>query len=209
MLRVIETSRLSPASVCLFAMFVGCNGGLSALEPPELDPESAAQEAMALYDKDGDHALSKSELEACPGLAASLKVYDSDKDGMISQQEIVKRLERFVTRGIALARLSVTVTLDKKPLANATVRFVPEPYLGEEIKPASGTTRKRGSATMAVADEDLPENQKGIKGIHAGTFRVEITHPQKKIPAKYNTDTKLGYETTPGNPYASFKLKSR
>ena len=30
-----------------------------------------------------------------------------------------------------------------------------------------------------------------------------------KIPAKYNTQTTLGYETERGKPYADFDLKSR
>ena len=191
------------------ALLSGCSGGPSALAPPELDPESAAEEAITLYDADGDQKLSSSELEACPGMAVGIKTYDQDSDGMISQAEIAERLQRFVDRRVALARLAVTVTLDKRPLGNATVRFVPEPYLGSELKVATGTTRKRGTATMAVADEELPENQRGIRGVHSGTYRVEITHPDETIPKEYNTETTLGYESTPGNPYAAFHLKSR
>ena len=164
---------------------------------------------MDLYDTDGDRKLSATELEASPGLSASLATYDTDGDGMISEAEIAARLQQFVDTNVALNRLSAEVTLDGRPLGDAEVRFVPEVYLGEQIRPASGKTRKGGTASMAVADEDLPENQKGIRGIHAGTFRVEITHPEREIPAEYNTQTTLGYETTPGNPYAEFHLKSR
>ncbi len=196
-------------AVFLAAMLIGCSGRHSALHPPDLDPKAAADQAMILYDNDGDRKLSSEELSASPGLASSVQIYDQDSDGMISDTEIANRLQKFVKRGIALARLSATVTLDNKPLGGAKIRFVPETYLGEDIKIATGTTRKRGSATMAVADEDLPENQQGIRGIHAGTYRVEITHPEMELPAKYNSATTLGYETTPGNPYASFHLKSR
>ena len=164
---------------------------------------------MALYDKDGDQKLSESELQASPGLLMSINTYDTDGDQVISQEEITTRLQKFVEYGVALLRLSASVTLDGRPLGGATIRLVPEPYLGDELKAAIGTTRSKGSASMAVPDEDLPENQKGIRGIHAGTYRVEITHPEKTIPAKYNTETTLGYEATPGNPYATFNLKSR
>ena len=191
-----------------FAGFAGCSRGPSALAPPKIAPESAAAEAMALYDADGDKKLSSAELESCPGMADGMKIYDQDNDGTISQAEIATRLQRFVNRQVALARLSVTVTLNKRPLGNALIRFVPEPYLGDEVKVATGTTRKRGSATMAVAQEELPKNQKGIRGVHSGTYRVEITHPDEEIPKRYNTETSLGYESTPGNPYASFNLKS-
>jgi hypothetical protein len=200
---------------CWFALtviamgMVGCSGAPSALLPPDLDPEAAAEQAIALYDKDGDGALSLDELEACPGILASLEVYDQDDNEKISQEEIAQRLEKYVDQGVTLARLSARVSLDNKPLGEATVRFIPESYLGEGIKTASGLTRKGGSASMAVADEELPENQKGIRGIHPGTYRVEITHSTIKVPAKFNTSTTLGYETTPGNPYAMFKLQSR
>ena len=198
----------------LFALGVvvgiaGCSGRPPALRPPDLDPESAAKVAIALYDKDGDGILSSTELEACPGMLESLTTYDRDSDEKISQEEIVQRLQRFVARGVSLSRVAASVRLDGGPLGGATIRFIPEQYLGDEIKRATGVTRRQGSATMAVAVEDLPENQKGIRGVHSGTYRVEITHPEISIPAKYNTETTLGYETKPGEPYVSFELKSR
>jgi hypothetical protein len=200
--------RLLALSV-ICAGVVGCSGGPPALRPPVLDPESAAKEAVALYDKDGDGILTADELKACPGILVSLELYDQDGDGSVTEAEIAARLSDFVDRNVALSRLSATVLLDRRPLGGATIRLVPEPYLGEEIKQAVGTTRKGGSGSVAVADEDLPDNQKGIRGIHSGTYRVEITHPEISIPAKYNTETTLGYETKPGDPYATFELKSR
>jgi hypothetical protein len=193
----------------LCVLLFGCSGGVTALKPPVLDPKSAAKGAIGCYDKDGDGNLSLLELEACPGILESIAIYDLNNDKIISQEEIAQRLEKFVNRSVALARLSATVRFNNRPLGGASIRFIPETYLGDEIKPALGQTRQKGSATMAVADGDLPENQRGIRGIHTGTYRVEITHPEVKIPAKYNTETELGYETTPGNPYAKFDLKSR
>ncbi|MEQ8616217.1 MAG: EF-hand domain-containing protein [Lacipirellulaceae bacterium] len=179
------------------------------MELPDLDPADAAQQAVELYDKDDNQSLSKEELASCPGLLMSLKAYDLDSDESISEEEIKSRLKKLVEKAAALSRVTVTLKLNKKPLPGATIRFVPEPYLGEAIKSATGKTLKRGVASMAVADEELPDSQKGIRGIHPGTYRVEITHPEVEIPAKYNTNTTLGYETTPGNPYASFDLKSK
>jgi hypothetical protein len=187
----------------------GCSSGPPALRSPVLDPESAAEEAVALYDKDGDGILTADELKACPGILVSLEIYDQDGDGGVTESEIVARLSGFVERNVALSRLSATVRLDRRPLGGATIRLVPEPYLGEEIRQAVGTTRKGGSGSVAVADEDLPDNQKGIRGIHSGTYKVEITHPTISIPTKYNTETTLGYETRPGDPYVTFELKSR
>ena len=198
---------LALGAVCIG--IIGCSSKPSALKPPVLDPESAAKEAMSLYDQDGDGRLSAEELKACPGIQSSLEIYDQDGDESVSEAELAARLKRFVDHNVALSRVSATVRLDQKPLGGATVRFVPEAYLGDETKEAVGITRKGGSASIAVPDEDLPENQKGIRGVNSGTYRVEITHPEIEIPAKYNTETTLGYETKPGDPYATFELKSR
>jgi len=183
-------SRLRISTVLCIAA-VGCSGGPPALRPPSLDPESAAEQAIELYDKDEDGVLSLSELKACPGMLAFLEIYDRDNDQMISPEEIVRRLQEFIDSRSALCKLSATVRLNRRPLGGATVRFIPEPYLGGEIRPATGKTRRGGSATMAIADEELPENQKGIRGIHTATYRVEITHPEIRLPAKFNTETVL------------------
>lgn len=187
---------------------VGCSGGPPALRPPALDPESAAEEAIALYDKDGDAALSTSELQSCPGLWVALKAYDQDNDNKISLAEIENRLQLFVDRETALTGLVATVTLDKQALVGAEVKFIPEPYLGKGIKPARATTQKRGAGMLAIDPADLPKNQQKIRGIHYGTYRVEITHPERDIPRKYNAETTLGYETQPGNPSVAFHLSS-
>ena len=57
--------------------------------------------------------------------------------------------------------------------------------------------------------EKAPAALKNIKLIQYGTFKVRITHPTIKIPAKYNTDTTLGYETIPGQPTVSFVLNAK
>jgi hypothetical protein len=55
--------------------------------------------------------------------------------------------------------------------------------------------------------EKAPAHLKSMKLIQYGTFKVRITHPTTKLPAKYNTDTTLGYETIPGEPFVNFALK--
>lgn len=162
-----------------------------------------------MYDFDGDGILSASELAASPGLETMLKAYDTDGDGAVAQTEFAQRLETFVRSGTALLPLSAEVKLNNRPLAGATVRFVPEGYFGNAIKPATGVTTKSGSAQMAVAAEDLPENQRKFKAVQFGTYRVEITHPEIDIPAKYNTETTLGYETVFGQPNVEFRLTNK
>lgn len=191
----------------LLSLCVGCGGGLPALQAPNIDPASATEEAMKLYDADGSGSLSSDELQSCPGLAQMIKAYDSDSDSEISRTELEERLQKFVNSRAALVPLSAKITLNNQPLVGAQVRFVPEPYFQDHIKPASGVTSVSGSARMAVAPDDLPENQRKFRGVQFGTYRVEITHPEIDIPARYNTETTLGYETVLGRPNVGFRLK--
>ena len=194
------------AIIAQLAVMSGCGHGLPALRPPDVDPDSAAAKAMEQYDKDGDGLLSATELEACPGLAKMVKEYDTDGDSSVSQAELAERLRKFAESGAALTPLTVDVRLNNLPLAGATVRFVPEDYFDDEIKVAVGKTSKSGTARMAVASEDLPENQRNLRAVQFGTYRVEITHPNVDIPARYNTETTLGYETIFGQPKVEFRL---
>ncbi len=190
-------------------MFIGCSRGPAAVHVPEVDPRQAAQLAMELYDKDHDGELTEAELAACPGILGNLSVYDLDKNGSVSQEEIEKQITELRSSRVGLTMLSVQVRLDGRPLKGARVRLVPEAYLGDEVKEAWGTSNARGIATMDIKDSDLPESDHGLLGVHYGTYKIEVTHPDVPIPAKYNTQTTLGYETEKGNPDFSVDLKSR
>jgi hypothetical protein len=200
-----------PRVVCLVLIttIYGCSGGPPALTPPDLRPASAADQAIALYDRDGSGDLSVDELQACPGMLSALKTYDLDGDGNISMDEITARLELFAKSRVALTQLVAVVRLGNRPLAGATILFVPEPYLGSAIKSATGKTGRSGGAMMDVDDSELPSNQAGLVGVQLATYRVEITHPEITIPAKYNTNTTLGYDSQPGKPSVIFNLETR
>jgi hypothetical protein len=51
-----------------------------------------------------------------------------------------------------------------------------------------------------MAAEDRPKNAPNMPLVQPGIYRVEITHPSVKIPAKYNTETTLGIEITSASP---------
>ena len=192
----------------LALLLTSCSGRAARLRPPDIDPQSAAAEAISLYDVSGDGNLSGAELLACPGINSSFDLYDTDANGMISAEEIAARLRSLTQFKTALTSLRVRVRLNGQPLGGADVKFVPEKYLGNEVKPAYGTTNRSGSASVSVAEEDLPKSQRGYRGVHYGTYKVVITHPDRAIPAKYNAETTLGYETAVGNPIAVFELSS-
>ncbi len=193
----------------LSAFTTGCSRGPTPVKPPYIDPAAASREAMELYDANHDGQLSDKELEACPGILMHRDIYDTDHDGKISREEIEDRIRKLRASRVGLTRLGVQVRMDGRPLAGATVKLVPEKYLGSDIKGAVGITGPAGSASLSIPDEDLPPAQHGLTGVHYGTYKVEITHPTIKIPAKYNTQTTLGYETERGNPFVDFDLKSR
>ncbi len=64
---------------------------------------------------------------------------------------------------------------------------------------------------LAIADDKLPSDLKGFPGIRPGYYMVEITHPSKTIPTRYNTETTLGQEVASdtGSVNLVYELKSR
>jgi hypothetical protein len=194
------------ASIGLLLVIGGCSRGPARIPAPDVDPESAADMALELYDRNGDAKLDKAELAACPGIRDMLSLYDQDGGGSVDRNEIVERLTGLLKSRIGLTQLRARVTYRGKPLSGAKVVFEPEPYLGEEVEAAEGTTDAHGSAQMSIAPEQLPEHVHNMRLVHCGTFKVRITHPQIQLPPRYNTETTLGYETRLGDPFASFAL---
>jgi hypothetical protein len=186
-----------PSAVLLL---VGCNRGPAPIQVPDFDPQTASQQALDIYDKDHNSELSKEELAACPAILASLAAYDTDKNGSVSAEEIEARLTPLRNSGVGLTQLVIEVRMNGRPLQGANVRLLPEPYFGPNIKSADGKTSRRGIAVMDIRDDDAPAGEKGLTGVHYGTYKIEVTHPTFAIPEKYNTATTLGYETQRGSP---------
>jgi hypothetical protein len=157
-----------------------------------LNPSQAGEAAITQYDSDGDQKLSAAELKGCPGI--DIAKYDTDGDKHVGADEIRARLEAFLKQGVSRLQFPCVVTLNRGPLSGATVRLVPESFFGGSIQAASGTTDGSGTATLGIED--------GIGGVGPGVYKVEITHPDQNISARYNTETTLGCEVDPTNPYA-------
>lgn len=200
--------RTLAALICFGPLLTGCNRGPTPIQVPDFDPVTASRQAIDIYDKDHNGELSKDELAACPGILANLDAYDTNKNGSVSAEEIEARLTPLRRSGVGLTQLVIEVRMNGRPLQGADVKLVPEPYLGPNVKPAYGTTSRRGIAVMDIRDEDLPASEKGVTGVHYGTFKIEVTHATRMIPAKYNTATTLGYETQRGSPDYRIELKS-
>jgi hypothetical protein len=164
---------------------------------------------MEMYDTDDDGSLSDTELAACPGILRHKQLYDKDGNGTISQQEIEEQISQLLASKVGVTSLRVQVRMNGRPLPGAQVKIIPEKYLGEDVKPAMGTTNDRGTATMDIRDSDSPASEQGLLGVHYGTYKLEVTHPTVSIPEKYNTKTTLGYETEKGNPNLVVELRDR
>jgi EF hand domain-containing protein len=187
----------------------GCMGKPARIDAPDWEPEQSADQAIASLDADGDGMLSMEELDAAPGLKYCAKGLDAegDKDGKLSRDEIYARIELYQKSRTGLKAFSCNVTLDGKPLSGATVRLVPEPFMGDAVEPNEGVSDKGGQARFQ--DEKINMSLAKI-----GMYKVEITSPDVTIPTMYNSATTLGVEILPvTDPYHQgpvvFHLKSR
>jgi hypothetical protein len=201
-------SKRVPWAIVSMLFLVGCSRGPTAFTVPKVDVEAAATKAIELYDKNGDQLLGKDELAKCPALLAKLKLYDADNNGSIDHKEIAQHLGALLNR-TGGSQLNALVLFKGQPLKDAKVVMEPEPFLGGTVSAAEGTTDGAGNAKMGIPAELAPEHLRKFKVVHYGVFKVRITHPTAKIPAKYNTDTELGYETEVGNPNATFTLSAK
>jgi hypothetical protein len=196
-------------------LLAGCTSGPARVVPVSINASSASKQAIEMYDKDGDGALSGKELDAVPGIKKNLSHYDSDNDSRVSRDEIAARLNDWSKQQLALMGCSYIVSLDGQLLSDATITLVPEGYLGPNVKPATGVTMPTGLARVSHADEDLPKTANGrpLAGVKGGTYKVQVTHPTRKIPAKYNTATELGeeiaYDLNPNGAAITLSLTSK
>jgi hypothetical protein len=185
-------SRASFSIACLLTLLlaIGCGKVKSVI----IDPVATSAAAIKQYDKNGDSVLDETELKGCPGLLGAMRAYDESKDKKLSAEEIAAQIDEMYQRGVGLTTIDCTVSLDGSPLSGATVKFIPEEFLGPEISPAEGVTNNSGYASIGIDAELLPKELRRQSLLRVGIYRVEITHPSKKIPAKYNTESELGFE---------------
>lgn len=185
----------------------GCARDPDRFEAPAVNPSNAAALAMEFYDSNVDGSLDEEELKKCPGLLLKKASYDTDGNGSLSQSEIEGGISNLFGRGTGGTQLRCTVLYKGRPLSGANVVMEPEPYLGDAVQTATGTTDGAGTAQLAIPAEYLPAHFQRVKAVHYGTFKFRITHPSINIPPKYNTETELGYETEVNNPLVRFELK--
>ncbi len=168
----------------------GCSKGPSRLHPPSIDASAAGSQAVEMYDADRDGKISGAELDKCPALKAAIKQIDPSGENAITAAKITARVKQWQDSKLGRMSMSCTVLRNGRPLANAEVNFVPEKFLGENVKTATGKTDKNGVAMISVPTKDRSDPP----GVAPGLYRVEVTKAGEKIPAKYNMETTIGQE---------------
>jgi len=176
--------------VCLFA--AGCSDAPSRIHPPSIDAGSAGAGAIEKYDKNNDGRVAGEELQAAPTLRAAIDQIDANKDGAVTADEVADRIREWQESLVGKMAAMCQVKYNGQPLPGAKVVFDPEPWLGDEIKAASGTTDEYGMAMVSVPKD--PDDPDDAPGVAPGFYLVRITSDQFNIPAKYNTETTLGCE---------------
>lgn len=179
----------------LLGLISGCSPGGAA----SVSPEAAAALAVEQYDSNHDGSIDSKELTKCPPLVVALPAYDANGNGSIEMDEISQRLKRLYASSITLAEVSINVTADGQPLSGAVVRLRPAEFMGPGMTSAEGTTDETGIAKPAIAEEHVPTEFRGSPLVQFGPYLVEVTHPERQIPAKYNTASELGIEVDPSS----------
>jgi hypothetical protein len=163
----------------------GCGSRASSRVLPIPVPADAAQNAIAMYDTDKNGYLDAAELEKVPSLKFAF--VGANK---VTAEDIAARFEEWQRTRFGRMSFLVRVTRKGQPVPDATVTLVPESFLGPAFQTATGQTDRMGSAMMSgpvAGPEDAP-------GVSPGFYRLQITKPGEKIPAKYNTETVFGLE---------------
>jgi hypothetical protein len=198
------------SAVCWLGLAIvtaGCSRTPSGPSRPKVDAAAAARAAIAKYDANGDGKLDAKELKKCPGLLDALRRADANGDKTLGEEEIAARMQKWYAGKAAIVDALTQVTLDGKPLEEATVTYEPEEFLGADFKSASGKTDARGQVAPAGADPKFP-------GLYPGVYRVKISKEvggKEIVPKQYNSETELGKEIAPDGPRGTilFQLKSR
>lgn len=185
--------------IALFAMCAvcaSCARGPSRVYPPAIDAAAAGAEAIKLYDTNKDRKISGDELDKCPALKSAMNRLDTAQTGAITAEQITDRIKRWQETKLGRTGVTAMVLRGGVPLEGATVRLVPEAFLGQNMKVAQGVTNMHGAASLSIETKGADDPP----GVPPGFYRVEITKDGVNIPAKYNAETILGVEIALDSP---------
>lgn len=191
--------------VALFGCGLGCNDGATRVLPEAIDA-NAAQNAVEMLDLNKDGLIDSEELANSPGLRAAMSRVDTNGDEKLSAAEIGARILSWQKSKVGRLALPCRFTQAGQPLAQASVSLIPEPFLGDKLKPVSVVTDSQGMVVFSSA-----ANLKDPQGVSVGFYRVEVRKQDGSVPAKFNVQTTLGIEvaidsTAIANGFATFEI---
>jgi hypothetical protein len=197
---------ISPQFVWFILLLIaGCSRAPSRIVPPTVDP-TASDKAIEQCDQNGDGVLDDKELSKAPSLKSAMARIDKNGDRNIDAAEIAARFAAWEESKVGLMPVTIRLSIQGKPVTEADVTLLPEPFLGDAFKPARGKSNQHGVAVMQISE--LPDE----RGVSSGFYRIEVSKKSngvETIPAKYNAQTQLGLEVEPASPEsrdASFNL---
>lgn len=182
---------------CFAAIFLplmvslGC-GDSSRVAAPEFDAVAIATGAISAYDGNSDGEISKAEAKKSP---FAIDRWDEDSSGGISEDEIQARIGKYMEKKTGMLDVTCRVTVNGRPLDGATVEFVPEDFMGGAIQTAEATTDIDGMAMPAIPE--IVAKDPVLTGVQPGLYRIQVTHSDIKLPAKYNDSTTLTFDASP------------
>lgn len=180
----------------LLCTVAGCSTRPARVPAPRINPAGIVDSVFEKADADRDGRLRAVEQQTVPSIAMAAGTLDADRDGGVTREELASWLEAVRDSRVAVTSLEVVLTQRGRPLVAATVRLVPESFMGAEVKAAEGTTDASGVAAVAIPDATYP-------GVNCGLYRVEITgtgNDGKPLPERVNTATTLGLAVGVGIP---------
>ena len=182
------------ALALLACPLAGCSNRPARVPAPRINPGAIVEAVFEQADADRDGSLRGSEQQAVPSIAAAAGRLDADGDGAVTRDELLGWLEAVRDSRVAINPLEVVVTQRGRPLAGATVRLVPEAFMGGEVQAAEGVTDAGGVAAMTIPGAKYA-------GVNCGLYRVEITGTDgKPLPERVNAAATLGVAVGAGAP---------
>jgi hypothetical protein len=197
------------ASGC-FLLVAGCSTAQPRLDPPQIDPAAAAAAAITEYDANHNGTIEGEELDKVPAFKSSLSLIDTNGDKMISAEEIAARLQAWKESRLALATCMCSVTMDGRPLVGAEVTFVPEAFLGPNVKTGKSVTKTSEMGMAIVTVDGVERNGVKLSGVSPGFYKVQVSKQdggKELIPERYNAHTELGQEIASDVPAMQSGIK--
>jgi hypothetical protein len=202
LLKQLNPRRIAMGAVigALLVTLSGCSGRPSRVEAPSWDPSGLTDNIFESLDKNADEKIDQEELAASPGLEAGAKLIDEDQDKALTRAELESRFKRYQALRVGVTSPSFVVTYRGRPVADATLDFIPEPWQDGAIESARGTTDVSGRTSPAILDPPQP-------GMRLGFYRVKVVAPNAKIPEKYaGEQSPLGANVSFGDPDSGYAI---